>query len=193
MLLLFTAQLCASHHVTCLHLPRWRVLKKMEYYASLLERQGSTLEQMCHLFYQKRATVSCTAFTPFTVKYQIIAILIGIYLFQSLNRPGVYLGLGGNLGQAFNSLVVRLLQVKLLWRRKQFSQPALVANSLSLLSLTVAYICFAITLIILQDTLSWRAGLLITHYHMFISSSLLAFFLPPPGSLALLLSSLDRP
>ena len=55
------------------------------------------------------------------------------HLFQSLNRPGVYLGSGSNLGQAFNSIVVRLLQVKLLRWRKWFSQPALVANSASLL------------------------------------------------------------
>ena len=54
-------------------------------------------------------------------------------LFQSLNRPGVYLGSGSNLGQAFNSIVVRLLQVKLLRWRKWFNQPALVANSASLL------------------------------------------------------------
>ena len=53
----------------------------------------------------------------------------------------------------------------------------------SLLSLTVAYICFTITLIILRDTLSWRARLLITHPCMFIiSGSSLAFFLPAPGS-----------
>ena len=55
------------------------------------------------------------------------------HLFQSLNRPGVYLGSGSNLGQAFNSIVVRLLQVKLLRWRKWFNQPALVANSASLL------------------------------------------------------------
>ena len=105
----------------------------------------------------------------------------GVYLFQSLNRAGVYLRSGGNFGQAFNSIVVHLLQVKLLRRRKWFSQPALTANSSSLLSLTEAYICFANTLIIL-----WlRARLLITQSHMFISGSSLAFFLPPPGSLAL--------
>ena len=86
---------------------------------------------------------------------------------------------------------VRLPQVKLLRRRKRCSQPPLPANSSSLLSLTVAYICFAITLIILWDTLSWRARLLITHPRMFISGSLLAFFLSPPGSLALLFSSSD--
>ena len=40
--------------------------------------------------------------------------LPNIYLFQSLNRPGVYLAPGGNLGQVFNSIVVHLLQVKLL-------------------------------------------------------------------------------
>ena len=74
---------------------------------------------------------------------------------------------------------------------KRFSQPALTDNSSSLLSLTVAYICFTIALIILRDTLSWRARLLITHPRMFISGSSLAFFLPPAGSLALLLSSSD--
>ena len=84
----------------------------------------------------------------------------GVYLFQSLNRPDVYLGPGGNLGQAFNSflskirdenvtnfasfsvnslasfwaMVVRFLQVKLLRWRKRFSRPALAANSSSLLS-----------------------------------------------------------
>ena len=58
--------------------------------------------------------------------------------------------------------------------------------------LTVAYICFSIALIILRDTLSWRAPLLVTHSRMFISGSSLAFFLPPPGSLALLLSSSER-
>ena len=52
--------------------------------------------------------------------------------------------------------------------------------------------CFSIALIILWDTLSWRARLLITHPRMFISGSLLAFFLPPAGSLVLLLSSSDR-
>ena len=55
----------------------------------------------------------------------------------------------------------------------------------------MVYICFAIALIILQDTLSWHARLLITHPCMFISSSLLAFFLPPPGSPTLLLSSTE--
>ena len=79
----------------------------------------------------------------------------------------------------------------MLRRRKRFSQPALAANSSFLLSLTVAYIGFTIALIILRDTLSWRAHLLITHPHMFISGSSLAFFLPPPGSLVLLLSSSD--
>ena len=82
------------------------------------------------------------------------------------------------------------LQVKLLWRRKRFSQPALAANSSSLLSLMVAYICFA--MIILWNTLSWHARLLITHLRMFISSSSLDFFLPSAGSLALLLPSSDR-
>ena len=94
----------------------------------------------------------------------------GAYLFQSLNRPGVYLGPGGNLGQAGGNDL---------------------ANQHSWLSLTVVYICFAIALIILQDTLSWHARLLITHPCMFISSSLLAFFLPPPGSPTLLLSSTE--
>ena len=84
------------------------------------------------------------------------------------------------------------LQVKLLRQRKWFSQPALAANSSSLLSFMVAYICFTIALVILRDALLWRACLLITHSHMFISSSSLAFFLPPPGSLALLLSSSYR-
>ena len=83
-----------------------------------------------------------------------------------------------------------LLQVKLLRWRKWFSRPALTDNSSSLLSLVMAYICF--TLIILWDTLSCRVHLLITHSHMFIWSSSLAFFLPPAGSLALLLSSSDR-
>ena len=41
-------------------------------------------------------------------------------------------------------------------------------------------------------SLSWRAHLLITHSCMFISGPSLAFFLPPAGSLALLLSSSDR-
>ena len=131
-----------------------------------------------------------------------------VYLFQSLNRPGVYFGPGGNLGQAFNSfltkirdenvtnfasfsvnslasfceIVVRLLQVKLLLRRKRFNQPALAANSSSLLSLTVVCVCFAIALIILLDTLSWRVLLLLNHRCMFISNFSPAFFLPPPGS-----------
>ena len=135
----------------------------------------------------------------------------GVYLFQLLNRPG------GNLGQAFKSFLSKirdenvinfssfsvnslascweialcLLQVKLFARRKRFSRPALAANSSSLLSLAVAYICFAITLIILWDALSWRARFLITNSSMFISGSSLAFFLPPPGSLTLLLSSSD--
>ena len=43
--------------------------------------------------------------------------------------------------QAFNSIVVSLLPVKLLRQRK--CQPALAENSSSLLSLTVADICFA--------------------------------------------------
>ena len=59
-------------------------------------------------------------------------------------------------------------------------------------AVTVVYMCFSIALIILRDTLSWCARLLITHPRMFISSSSLAFFLPPPGSRALLLSSSDR-
>ena len=67
--------------------------------------------------------------------------------------------------------------MKLLLRRKRFSQPALTDNSSSLLSLMVAYICFSIALIILRDALSWRARLLITNSHMFISGSSLAFFL----------------
>ena len=58
---------------------------------------------------------------------------------------------------SFWAIVVHLLQVKLLWRRKRLSQLAIAAVSSSLLSLTVAYICFTIALIILQDTLSWRA------------------------------------
>ena len=137
----------------------------------------------------------------------------GIYLFQSLNRPGLYLGPGSNMEQAFNFFLSKiwdenvtnfasfsvnslailgnscLLQVKLLRQRKRFSQPALPTNFSSLLSLTVVYICFATALIILRDTLSWHACFLITHSRMCISSSLLPFFLPPPGSLALLLSS----
>ena len=119
----------------------------------------------------------------------------GIYLLQSLNRPGVYLGPGGNLGQTFNSFISKirdenhkllqllcefsgillgnscLLQVKLLRWRKRFSQPALTANSSSLLSLTVVYICFSITLIILWDTLSWRARLLITYCNACLSQA----------------------
>ena len=65
------------------------------------------------------------------------------------------------------------------------------ANSSSLLSLTVADIGFSIALIILWDTLLWRARLLITYPCMFISGSSMALFLPPAGSLALLLSSSD--
>ena len=80
----------------------------------------------------------------------------------------------------------------LLRRRKRFRQPALAANSSSLLSHMVAYICVAIALIILRDTLSSHACLLITQPRTFISSSSLAFFLPPPGSLALSLSSSER-
>ena len=45
---------------------------------------------------------------------------------------------------SFLAVVVRLLQVKLLRRRKLFSRPALTANSSSLLSLTVAHICFSV-------------------------------------------------
>ena len=89
------------------------------------------------------------------------------------------------------AIVLCFLQVKLLRWRRWCSQPALAANSSSLLSLTVAYICFSIALIILWDTLSLRARLLMAHSCMFISGSSLAFFLPPPGSLALLLSSSD--
>ena len=81
-----------------------------------------------------------------------------VYLFQSLNRPGVYSGPVGNSGKVFNSIDVHPLQVKLLRQRKLFSQPALATNSSSVLSLTVAYICFAISLIILRDTPSWRAS-----------------------------------
>ena len=67
----------------------------------------------------------------------------------------------------------------------------------SLLSLTVAYICLAIALIILRDTLSWLARSLITHSHMFISGSSLAFFLKlslifSPFSLTLLGSTEKR-
>ena len=56
LLLPFTAQLCASRHVTCFRLPQWQLLEKEEYYASILERQALTLEQMCRLFYLKRAS-----------------------------------------------------------------------------------------------------------------------------------------
>ena len=87
----------------------------------------------------------------------------GVYLFQPLNRPG------GNLGQAFNSFLPKIrdenvinvtsssvnslasFYKKLLRRRKRFSQPLPAVNPSSLLSLTVAYIYFA--LIILRDTL----------------------------------------
>ena len=60
---LFTAQLRASHHITCLRLPQRRLLGKEEYYALVLERQAGTLppltlEQMCRLFYLKRASVT---------------------------------------------------------------------------------------------------------------------------------------
>ena len=76
----------------------------------------------------------------------------GAYFFQSLNRPGVYFGSGGNLGQAFNSFLSKIrdedvtnfasLSVNslasfcnwsLLQRRKRYSEPALAANSSSLL------------------------------------------------------------
>ena len=40
---LFTAQLRASRHVTCLHLPQRRLLEKEDYYALVLERQAGTL------------------------------------------------------------------------------------------------------------------------------------------------------
>ena len=40
---LFTAQLRASRHVTCLCLPQKRLLEKEEYYASVLERQSGLL------------------------------------------------------------------------------------------------------------------------------------------------------
>ena len=42
-----------------------------------------------------------------TVKYQII----GRAFICFNHRPGVYLGPGGNLGQAFNSMVLHLLPV----------------------------------------------------------------------------------
>ena len=54
---------------------------------------------------------------------------------------------------SFWAIIVHLLQMKLLRQRKWFSQPALVANSSSLLLLTVVFICFTIALIILRDTL----------------------------------------
>ena len=69
--------------------------------------------------------------------------------------------------------------------------PTSAHSKLLISAVMVAYICFSIALIILRDTLSWRARLLITHPCMFISGSSLAFFLPPPGSLTLLLSSSD--
>ena len=46
---LFTAQLRASCHVTCLRLPQWRLLEKEEYYALILERQGSTFLSLTQL------------------------------------------------------------------------------------------------------------------------------------------------
>ena len=70
--------------------------------------------------------------------------------------------------------------------------PTSAHSKLLISAVMVAYICFSIALIILRDTLSWRARLLITHPCMFISGSSLTFSLPPPGSLALLLSSSDR-
>ena len=69
--------------------------------------------------------------------------------------------------------------------------PTSAHSKLLISAVMVAYICFSIALIILRDTLSWHARLLITHPRMFISGSSLAFFLPPPGSLTLLLSSSD--
>ena len=66
---LFTAQVPASPLVTCLRQPQRRLLEKEEYYASVLERQAQThiatlnLEQMCHIFYLKRATDSYTGYT----------------------------------------------------------------------------------------------------------------------------------
>ena len=44
------------------------------------------------------------------------------------------------------------------------------------MSLTVAYICFTISLIILRDTLSWHARLLITHSQPFCHSAIFFFF-----------------
>ena len=40
---LFTAQLRALRHVTCLRLPQRQLLEKEEYYVSVLERQAGTL------------------------------------------------------------------------------------------------------------------------------------------------------
>ena len=55
---MFTAQLRASGHVRCLRLPQRRLLEMEEYNASVLERQAAlTLEQICCLFYLKRAPV----------------------------------------------------------------------------------------------------------------------------------------
>ena len=81
------------------------------------------------------------------------------------------------------------LEVKLLQWRKRFIQPVVTAISSSLLSVTVVYICLAIALIILRDTLLWHAHLLITHPHTFLR--LLTSLLPPstrqPGPVAVLL------
>ena len=104
-----------------------------------------------------------------TINYQIIA--------------GVFICFNYLTDQAF------IWDQVAIWDRHLIPSP----QKLLISAVTNGGIClFAIVLIILQDALSWRARLLITQSRMCTSGSLLAFFLLPPGSLALLLSSSDR-
>ena len=71
---LFTAQLRASRHVTCLRLPQKRLLEKEEHYTSDLERQAGILpplplEQMCRLFYLNRANVEFATVFGYEVQH----------------------------------------------------------------------------------------------------------------------------
>ena len=105
------------------------------------------------------------------VNYQIIA---GAFICFNHLTDQVFIW-----DRAFNSTVVRLLQVKLLQRRKRLIS-------------TVTHGCVHLFRH-RPDHFTGHSVMACpfadNSFCMFISSSSLAFFLPPPGSLALLLSS----
>ena len=135
---------------------------------------------------------------PWNTKYSW-----GIYWFQSLNRPGIY------SGQAFNSFLTKIrdenvtnfaiFSVNSLASFCKWSCCSGANDSSNQHSQQTPHLCchsrwltFVSPWSFCQTLSRGVPFLLITHPRMFISSSSLAFFLPPAGSLALLLSSSDR-